>query len=152
MTLESKKGTTECFALRIIARFFSVTLQTRAVPVGVALQNLIDEKSYERERFTMRMGAARPNAAAGRAVVGLYGQRGPPPCSDARAPIVVCSRGSQQKYCVYFCVALSEKSWCVCDNSVCNEYTLFVLAKWLGIHLTRGHIEGMDPPPANRPY
>ena len=43
----------------------------------------------------------------------------------------MCSRGSQQKYCV----ALSEKSWC--DSSVCDEYTLFVLAKWLGIHLTR---------------
>ena len=52
----------------------------------------------------------------------------------ARAPIVVRSRGSQQKYCV----ALSEKSWC--DSSVCDEYTLFVLSKWLGIHLTRaGH-------------
>ena len=56
----------------------------------------------------------------------------------ARAPIVVCSRGSQQKYCV----ALSEKSWC--DSSVCDEYTLFVLAKWLGIHLTRGHGPSSD--------
>ena len=56
----------------------------------------------------------------------------------ARALIVVCSRGSQQKYCV----ALSEKSWC--DSSVCDEYTLFVLAKWLGIHLTRGHGPSSD--------
>ena len=56
----------------------------------------------------------------------------------ARAPIVVCSRGSQQKYCV----ALSEKSWC--DSSVCDEYTLFVLAKWLGIHLTRVHGPSSD--------
>ena len=51
----------------------------------------------------------------------------------ARALIVVCSRGSQQKYCV----ALSEKSWC--GSSVCDEYMLFLLAKWLGIHLTRVH-------------
>ena len=39
----------------------------------------------------------------------------------AHAPIVVCSRGSQQKYCV----ALSEKSWCgssVCDGSTCYSY------------------------------
>jgi hypothetical protein len=50
----------------------------------------------------------------------------------ARAPIVVCSRGSQQKYCV----SLSEKSWC--DSSVCDEYTLFLLAKWLGFHLVGG--------------
>ena len=56
----------------------------------------------------------------------------------ARAPIVVCSRGSQQKYCV----ALSEKSWC--DSSVCDEYMLFSLAKWLGIHLTRGHGPSSD--------
>ena len=39
----------------------------------------------------------------------------------AHAPIVVCSRCSQQKYCV----ALSEKSWC--DSSVCDEYMLFSL-------------------------
>ena len=56
----------------------------------------------------------------------------------AHAPIVVCSRGSQQKYCV----ALSEKSWC--DSSVCDEYTFFVLAKWLGIHLTRVHGPSSD--------
>ena len=56
----------------------------------------------------------------------------------ARALIVVCSRGSQQKYCV----ALSEKSWC--DSSVCDEYMLFSLAKWLGIHLTRGHGPSSD--------
>ena len=56
----------------------------------------------------------------------------------AHAPIVVCSRGSQQKYCV----ALSEKSWC--DSSVCDEYMLFSLAKWLGIHLTRGHGPSSD--------
>ena len=56
----------------------------------------------------------------------------------ARAPIVVCSRGSQQKYCV----SLSEKSWC--DSSVCDEYTFFVLAKWLGIHLTRVHGPSSD--------
>ena len=49
----------------------------------------------------------------------------------AHAPIVVCSRGSQQKYCV----ALSEKSWC--GSCVCDEYMLFLSAKWLGIHLTR---------------
>ena len=48
------------------------------------------------------------------------------------------SRGSQQKYCV----ALSENSWC--DSSVCNEYTFFVLAKWLGIHLTRVHGPSSD--------
>ena len=56
----------------------------------------------------------------------------------ARAPIVVCSRGSQQKYCV----ALSEKSWC--GSSVCDEYMLLLLAKWLGIHLTRGHGPSSD--------
>ena len=56
----------------------------------------------------------------------------------AHAPIVVCSRGSQQKYCV----ALSGKSWC--DSSVCDEYMLFSLAKWLGIHLTRGHGPSSD--------
>ena len=56
----------------------------------------------------------------------------------ARAPIVVCSRGSQQKYCV----ALSEKSWC--GSSVCDEYMLFLLAKWLGIHLTRVHGPSSD--------
>ena len=43
---------------------------------------------------------------------------------------------SQQKYCV----ALSEKSWC--GSSVCDEYALLVLAKWLGFHLTT--VEGMD--------
>ena len=48
------------------------------------------------------------------------------------------SRGSQQKYCV----ALSEKSWC--DICVCDEYTFFVLAKWLGIHLTRVHGPSSD--------
>ena len=48
----------------------------------------------------------------------------------AHAPKVVRSLGSQQKYCV----ALSEKSWC--DSSVCDEYTLLLLAKWLGFHLS----------------
>ena len=113
---------------------------------AVAPQNLIDKKSCERERCTMRMGAA--------AQCWLL----PPGCCSrfvwptrstsllARALIGVCSRGSQQKYCV----ALSEKSWC--DSSVCDEYTLFVLAKWLGIHLTRRRLEGMDHTPTNRPY
>ena len=31
---------------------------------------------------------------------------------------------------------MSEKNWC--DSSVCDEYTLLVLAEWLGFHLTRG--------------
>ena len=63
----------------------------------------------------------------------------------ARPDSCVFTCGSQQKYCV----ALSEKSWC--DSSVCDEYMLFSLAKWLGIHLT-SKLEGMDPPPTNRPY
>ena len=49
----------------------------------------------------------------------------------AHAPKVVRSLGSQQKSCR----SAAEKSWC--DSSVCDEYTLFVLAEWLGIHLTR---------------
>ena len=47
---------------------------------AVAPQNLIDKKSCERERFTMRMSAAAQCCRRG-AVVGLYGQRGPLPCS-----------------------------------------------------------------------
>ena len=58
----------------------------------------------------------------------------------ARAPIVVCSRGSQQNQ--KYCVALSEKSWC--SSSVCDEYMLSLLAKWLGIHLTRVHGPSSD--------
>ena len=79
----------------------------------------------------------------------VNGQRGPASTSLlARAPIVVCSRGSQQKYCV----ALSEKSWC--GSSICDEYMLFLLAKWLGIHRTRAVEDiDMDPPQTNRrPY
>ena len=49
---------------------------------AVAPQNLIDKKSCERERCTMRMGAAAQCCRRG-AVVGLYGQRGPHPCSRA---------------------------------------------------------------------
>ena len=54
------------------SRFFSVR--------AVAPPNLIDKKSCEQERCTMRMGAAAQCCRRG-AVVRLYGQRGPPPCS-----------------------------------------------------------------------
>ena len=103
----------------------------------------IDKKSCERERFTMRMSAAAQCCRRG-AVVGLYGQ--PPTRSTsllARAPIVVCSRGSQQKYWL-----LRSADRCLkkvgATRSVCDEYTFFVLAKWLGIHLTRVHGPSSD--------
>ena len=89
-------------------------------------QTLSTRKSCERERFTYHNENARG------------GPMLPPGCCSrfvwatrstsllARAKIVACSRGSQQKYCV----ALSENSWC--GSSVCDDYMLFSLAKWLG--------------------
>ena len=109
----------------------------RIVSVGaVAPQNLINKKSCERERFSMRMCAAAKYSRQG-GVVGLYAQRGPHPCS--RMPPKSCVHSEASKSIVYNCL---EKSWC--DSSVCDEYTLLLLAKWLGIHLTRVHGPSSD--------
>ena len=90
---------------------------------ALAPPNLIDKKSCERERFTMRINVR-------------GGPMMPPGCCSrfvwstrsisllARALMVVCSRGSQQKYCV----ALSEKSWC--GSSVCDEFMSICFSHW----------------------
>ena len=78
----------------------------------------------------MRMCAAAKCSRQG-GVVGLYAQRGPPPCSRMHPKSCVHSEASKshavapQKTCV--------RQQCEC---VCDEYTLFVLAEWLGIYLT----------------
>ena len=81
------------------SRFFSVR--------AVAPQNLIDKKSCERERCTMRMGAAAQCCRRG-AVVGLYGQYAVHLLARARPDsfVLMCSRGdgSQQKYCYQRCL------------------------------------------------
>ena len=91
------------------SRFFSVE-------AGDA-PNLLSEKSCERERFTM-CAAAKCSRQGG--VIGLYAQRGSPPCSRMTPKLCVhTSRGSQQKYIAYT-VAPSERS--CCGSSVCDEY------------------------------
>ena len=67
----------------------------RIVSVGaVAPHNLINKKSCERERFSMRMCAAAKYSRQG-GVVGLYAQRGPHPCS--RMPPKSCVHSEASK-------------------------------------------------------
>ena len=61
---------------------------------SAAAQNLISDKRCGRERFTMRMCAAAKYSRKG-AVVGLYTQHGPPPCS--RMPPKSCVHSEASK-------------------------------------------------------
>ena len=60
---------------------------------AVALPNRIDKKSCERdrERFMMRMSAVAQCSCRRGAVVGLYGQRVPPPAGLLARPLIADS-------------------------------------------------------------
>ena len=88
--------------LKGVQRIFSVR--------AAAAQNLISDKSCGRERFTMRMCAAAKYSRKG-AVVGLYTQHGPPPCSRMPPKSCVHSEASKSD-----AVALQKK---VAATAVC---------------------------------
>ena len=77
---------------------------------AAAAQNLISDKRCGRERFTMRMCAAAKYSRKG-AVVGLYTQHGPPPCSRMPPKSCVHSEASKSD-----AVALQKK---VAATAVC---------------------------------